>query len=270
MSLIIIGVLATALYLIAATWLGYRLITIDHASHGVETKLFVLCVPAILLHAFVLYQSIFTDLGLNMGFYNALSLVSWVITVIVILTTLIKPTINLALIILPVSSLVLILDFFMPSQRIISESGNLGLDIHIIFSIAAYSLLSIATLQAIILAIQEHFLRIKHPVTTMRMFPPMQIMEDLLVQLLWVGFFLLSLALATGLMFVHDVFAQHLSHKTVLTILAWIFYSIVLFGRWSWGWRGRKLVKWTLTGFALLALGYFGSKIVYELILQRP
>jgi len=268
MSLFINGSLAITLYFIALIWLGHRLITVENPSIRVEKKLLLLCIPGLFFHAFVLYQSIFTDLGMDMGFYNALSLISWVITLIVIFTTFIKPTINLALIILPISSLALILSIIMPSQHIVSETGNLGLDIHIIFSIAAYSLLSIASLQAIVLAIQEYFLRIKHPVTTMRMFPPMQVMEDLLVQLLWIGFFLLSLALATGLMFVHDVFVQDLSHKTVLTILAWLFYGIVLFGRWSWGWRGKILVKLTLTGFSLLALGYFGSKLVYELILQ--
>ncbi len=269
MSLIIIASLAIAMYLIASVWLGYRLIKVDDSAPRVETKLLLLCIPALLLHAYILYQLILIELGMDMGFYNALSLVSWVITFIVIITTFLKPTINLAMIILPISSITLILTLIMPSQRIVSETGNLGLDIHIIFSIAAYSLLSIASLQAIIFAIQDHFLKIKHPVTTMRIFPPMQIMEDLLVQLLWIGFFLLSLALVTGLMFVHDVFAQHLSHKTLLTILAWFFYGIVLFGRWSRGWRGKILVRWTLVGFALLALGYFGSKLVYELILQR-
>jgi ABC-type uncharacterized transport system permease subunit len=269
MSLIIIGILAITLYLLTTGWLGYRFITIDNSPRLMDAKLFILCIPALIFHGIVLYQSIFTDAGLNMGFYNALSLVSWAVTLVIILTTIIKPTINLAIIFLPVTAIALILEIAVPSQRIVSETGNFGLDIHIILSIGAYSILTIAALQAVILAIQEHFLRIKHPVTSMRLFPPMQIMEDLLVQILWVGFFLLSLGLATGLMFVNDVFAQDLSHKTVLTILAWSFYAIVLFGRWSWGWRGKKLVRWTLTGFALLALGYFGSKLVYELILQR-
>ena len=40
-------------------------------------------------------------------------------------------------------------------------------------------------------------------------------------------------------------------------------------GRFFWGWRGMVAVRWTLTGFGLLLLGYFGSKVVLELILQR-
>ena len=269
MNIIIFASLAIALYLGATVWLGYRFVTSANNTSGLDSRLLLLCFPALIFHAIVLYQLIFTEIGLNMGFYNALSLVSWVVTLLVILTTLVKPTINLAMIILPATALALLLEFIIPSNRIVSDSSNFGLDVHIILSICAYSILTIAALQSIILAVQEHQLRTKHPVKIMRMLPPMQIMEELLVQLLWVGFFLLSLGLATGLMFVHDIFDQHLVQKTVLTILAWIFFGLVLFGRWAWGWRGKHLVYWTLSGFALLMLGYFGSKFVLELILER-
>jgi ABC-type uncharacterized transport system permease subunit len=269
MNLIIIITAAIILYLAAAFWLGYRFISTVNSSTSYDSKLIFLCIPALILHAIILYHSIYTELGMNMGFYNALSLVSWVVTLFVILTTIIKPTINLAMIILPATAIALLLAFVMPSERIVSDTINYGLDAHIILSISAYSLLTIAALQAIILSFQEHQLRTKDPAKMMRFLPPMQTMEELLVQLLWVGFFLLSLSLATGLMFVHNIFDQHLAHKTVLSILAWIFFGVVLIGRWAWGWRGKYLIRCTLGGFALLMLSYFGSKFVYELILQR-
>jgi len=140
---------------------------------------------------------------------------------------------------------------------------------HILISITAYSVLAMAALQSIVFALQEHQLRHKHPVRAMRLLPPLQTMEELLVQLLTIGFFLLSLSLATGLMFVHDIFTQHLAHKTILSILAWVIFALVLCGRWSLGWRGQKLIRWTLSGFAILMLAYFGSKLVLELILHR-
>jgi len=269
MNLFIVALAAIVLYLVATTWLGYRFISPGITVRRVDNRLLLISCPALVLHAIVLYQLIFTDIGLNMGFYNALSLISWVVALLIVLTTLIKPTENLAMVILPVTALALFLEFILPSERIISSTTNFGLDIHIILSISAYSLLTIAALQAVILAIQERQLRARHPVRVMRILPPMQTMEDLLVQLLWVGFFLLSLGLATGLMFVHDILGQHLVQKTVLSILAWFIFGLVLFGRWTWGWRGKLLVRWTLGGFALLMLAYFGSKIVLELILQR-
>ena len=83
------------------------------------------------------------------------------------------------------------------------------------------------------------------------------------------GFAVLTLALFSGFIFVRDLFAQHLIHKTVLSCLAWIVFAILLFGRWRFGWRGRVARTWTLSGFALLGLAYFGSKIVLETILGR-
>jgi len=269
MSLIIIAPVAIILYLVATFWLGYRFITPDYTVSGLRTRLQLICVSALFLHAIVLYQMIFTEFGLNMGFFNALSLVSWVVALLVVLTSLYKQTDNLIMVILPLTAIALLLGLILPSQRIVSDSSSFGMDIHIILSISAYSLLSIAALQAIVLAFQENQLRAKHPVSVMRFLPPMQTMEELLVQLLWAGFFLLSLGLATGLMFVHNMLDQHLIHKTVLSIIAWLFFALVLFGRWAWGWRGKHLVRWTLGGFVLLMLAYFGSKLVLELILQK-
>ena len=84
-----------------------------------------------------------------------------------------------------------------------------------------------------------------------------------------VGFILLSVSLITGFIYLEDMFAQHLVHKTVLSIVAWIAFAVLLWGRYRFGWRGRKAIRWTLVGFAVLMLAYFGSKAVIELILHR-
>ena len=56
---------------------------------------------------------------------------------------------------------------------------------------------------------------------------------------------------------------------TVLSSAAWITYAALLAGHQLFGWRGGTAVRWTLIAFALLLLGYFGSKFVLEIILQR-
>jgi ABC-type uncharacterized transport system permease subunit len=94
-------------------------------------------------------------------------------------------------------------------------------------------------------------------------------METLLFQMLGVGVFFLSISLISGFMFVENLFAQHLVHKTVLSILAWIIFSSLLLGRTRYGWRGQLAIQWTLIGFVSLLLAYFGSKLVLELILHR-
>ncbi|MBT7952872.1 MAG: cytochrome c biogenesis protein CcsA [Gammaproteobacteria bacterium] len=262
------GYIAIISYLITTIWIGVSIFKLNE-SPFLTRKLPTLGLGAcaLVLHALALYQNTLTDGGINLGFYNALSLISWVVALLVILVSTIKPTDNLALIFLPAAALALLLELLMPNTYFLPESLSTGLRLHILLSITAYSLLTIAAVQAIIFAIQERQLRNKHPTKSMRLLPPMQSMEDLLIQMLAIGFFLLSLSLSSGLMFVSDIFNQHLSHKIVFSILAWFIFGLVLWGRWAWGWRGRKLIRWTLGGFSLLILAYLGSKLVYEFIL---
>ena len=70
-------------------------------------------------------------------------------------------------------------------------------------------------------------------------------------------------------MYLRDMFAQHLVHKTVLSIAAWLVFGILLIGRWRFGWRGRTAIRWTMSGFVTLLLAYLGSKWVLEVLLGR-
>jgi ABC-type uncharacterized transport system permease subunit len=92
-------------------------------------------------------------------------------------------------------------------------------------------------------------------------------METLLFQFLSFGFVGLSASLVTGFIFLEDIFGQHLVHKTVLSIIAWVILGILLIGRFKFGWRGKTAIRWSLSAFALLMLAYFGSKLVLEFIL---
>jgi len=71
------------------------------------------------------------------------------------------------------------------------------------------------------------------------------------------------------LLTLQDMFAQHLVHKTILSISAWLVFVTLIWGRWRYGWRGRMAIRWTLSGLFTLLLAYFGSKLVLELILNR-
>jgi len=99
--------------------------------------------------------------------------------------------------------------------------------------------------------------------------PPLETLEELLFHLIKAGFAVLTVSLLTGLVFVSDLFGQHLAHKTLLSIFAWLVFAVLLWGRWKKGWRGRVAVKMTLVGIVLLLLSYFGSKLILEVLLQR-
>jgi len=267
--IIFISITAIIFYLLAAIRLGSGLFHPgDERKRFFKSQFFIFGLIALLLHSIVLYQNINIIGGLNLGFYNALSLMSWGVSFIVLITTLSKPLENLAIIFFPLTAVALLLEIIFQSSRILPDTAPMGLHLHVLLSICAYSLLTIAALQAALLALQDRQISIKHPANIMQ-FPPMQIMEELLIQIIAIGFFMLSLSLATGLMFLHDIFSQHLAHKAVFSILAWIIFGILLWGRWTRGWRGKKAIRWTIGGFISLMLAYFGSKLVLELILKR-
>lgn len=224
---------------------------------------------ALCLHGLMLYQYLFVADGLDLGFFNTFSLLGWLVTVFVLLSALYRPLENLLLILLPFAALTLSLKILFPEQRILSESLTLGLQIHILLSISAYSLLMISALQAMLVAFQERLIATKQVTKIINVLPPLQVMEQLLIQFIAIGFFMLSLSLASGLMFIEDFFAQHLIHKTVLSILAWFIYGILLCGRWLAGWRGKRITRWALGGFITLLFAYMGTKFVLELILNR-
>ena len=92
-------------------------------------------------------------------------------------------------------------------------------------------------------------------------------MESLLFDAIIIGFLCLSVSLISGMVFLEDMFESAPRHVTVLSIIAWLVFAILLVGRWLGGWRGRTAIRWTLGGFISLMLAYFGSKFVLELIL---
>lgn len=266
---ITIGIGTILLYLLVTTWLGNRIFRLRLTTEAFNHTIAALAGLAVSCHGLILYQEILVQAGFDLGFYHAFSLVSWVIALLVVLTGLFSAMSHLVVIFFPVAALALLLEIALPGTYIIPGGIAAGLKVHILLSVAAYSLLTLGALQALILAFEETRLHRKQPGKVMNILPPMQTLEELLVQVLAIGFFLLSLSLATGLMFMYDMLAQHLSHKVILSLLAWCIFAVVLWGRWARGWRGRKLIHWTLGGFASLLLAYFGSKLVLELILQR-
>jgi len=267
MKMLTITSLAVFLYLAATLLLGRRLVSGAAAGQLNRLALISLGLGAVILHAGLIYNSIFTPAGINLGFYSAASLVMGMVALLMLLAALNQPIENLGIVVLPLAAVALLLERFFSSPHILASDGAANIEIHIILSLLAYSLLSIAALQAVLLAVQDYQLRHKHPGGFMRALPPMQVMESILFQLIAVGFFLLSLALLSGIIYLEDIFAQHLVHKTGLSILAWLVFAILLFGRWRAGWRGRTAIRWTLAGFVALLLAYFGSKLVLELIL---
>ena len=127
-----------------------------------------------------------------------------------------------------------------------------------------------ATIHAVLLWFQDRELKNKQRRRVwVNLLPSFQVMESLLFDMLIAGFALLTLALGFGFFTIDNFFGQHLAHKTAFSIISWFIYGSLLIGHYKFGWRGQKAIRFTITGFFLLAVGFIGSKFVLEMILSR-
>lgn len=207
--------------------------------------------------------------GFNFGFFSTGSLIAMIVALLLLIAALNKPVEKLGIVIFPIAAGMMALELNFTDKTQLLSSYNWTMSMHILTSIIAFSLLNIAALQAILLAIQDQQLKRHPPKYFIKSLPPLQTMEALLFQMLGTGLVFLTISLISGFLFIEDLFAQHLVHKTVLSLLAWVIFTGLLIGRSRYGWRGQTAIRWTLIGFILLLLAYFGSKLVLELILHR-
>lgn len=224
---------------------------------------------ALLLHGAVLSTFVFRAGTITLGFNEALSLFAWQSSFLLWALCFREPLRILGTAVYPLTALAAIVAVIWPSPTNDIIIDNWKAQLHITLSLFSAGLLTLAAVQSVLLAVQDRLLR-RHQLTHMaRALPPVQTMERLLFQLIGIGFALLSLTLISGLWFIHDWLAQHLAHKTILSITAWLIFGILLWGRVRHGWRGRVAIRWALAGYAMLILAYFGSKLILEEILGR-
>ena len=262
------GFIAIALYLVCTMGLILRL---QDKPFATEKPMLLLLAPgfaAQIFHWIALYTSLISEQGLQLGFFNAASTIGAIITLIILLMSVKRQTEVLAVLVLPITAVALALELALPNYYFIPSLTPIGIQIHILVSIVAYSLLGMAALMSLILALQNRQLHKHHPGGLLHHLPPLQTMEKLLFDSIIAGFIGLSIALISGFAFLEDIFAQHMVHKTVLSLIAWCVFGILLVGRIFMGWRGRTAIRWTLSGFASLMLAYFGSKFVLEFLIS--
>ena len=247
-----------------ATWLVIILrLRKERAIQPGLTTLNGLWLLSLILHGAILLTPWLESGDITIDLVKSLSIVMWFSSFLLFVTHLQRPLETMGLIIIPCTFISLIIDQALPhNMNSLSVPKSLG--IHVLLSLIAYSMLALATLQALLLATQNHYLHNHKPNGFVRTLPPLQDMESLLFRLIFAGVVLLTLGLLTGFIYLDGLFGQQVAHKTLLSILAWITFATLLFGHWRYGWRGRIAIRWTVSGFILLMLAFWGSKFVLE------
>ncbi len=236
----------------------YSLHTVQHIGTG-----------ALLIHTITLVGLALTQEGhLNLNLAFAASLFLWLLILQFLVADRFLPIRTLGLILFPLAGIVLLVEIFTPTGRSliidVSQPVLLG---HLALSLLAYGTLTIAAVQAILLAFQETSLRKKRFGRLSRILPSLQPMKRLLFHLIWVGFVILTLVILTGTIFAEQLYDQPVpfNHHVVLSLIAWAVFGLLLIGNSRYGWHVRAAVRWTLSGYGILVLAYFGVRIILEI-----
>jgi ABC-type uncharacterized transport system permease subunit len=248
----------------ASAWVMLRSAT----NQRLNPIAWALVAAAIVMHTDAIAHMMHIDGAFSISLLEALSLLAWTLAVLACFLSIERQNRVLGAILLASAAFGAACT---GSGRTYPEETTSGwaLTAHILLSMAAAALLFAAAVTALLLVSLDRRLRTRRIADLPNVLPPLDALERVMFRLIGAGFICLTLALLTGFIFVTDLFAQHLIHKTVFSLTAWVLFGILLVGRIRYGWRGRSAVRWTLSGFGMLALAYFGAKFVLETLLGR-
>ncbi len=223
------------------------------------------------LHTVLLAQSAFGGNGLSLGIGNAMSAILWLTVLIYWVGNFFQRLEGLQSLVLPVAAVATLLPAVFPPLHSLPNTEFAAFRIHLLIALLAYSLFTIASLHVLLMALLERRLHDGALPRMLQNMPPLLTMEKLLFRIIWAGFIVLTMTLASGVIFSEELFgkAARFNHKTVFGVLSWLIFAALLFGRHIYGWRGRVAVRWTLAGFLALVLAYIGSKFVLEVLLGK-
>ncbi|MGF1747224.1 cytochrome C assembly family protein [Vibrio cionasavignyae] len=236
---------------------------------GIRTKTVLTSASlALLCHAWLLSDLILSGSGQNLSILNVASLIGFIISLFMSVAMMKTRIWFLLPVVYSFAAINLSVAAFVPTAFITHLEHNPKLLLHIALALFSYSTLSIGALYAIQLAWLDHKLKNKKALGINPNLPPLMMVERQLFKIILIGTALLSATLITGFIFVQDMFAQGKAHKGILSFMAWVIYSVLLWGHYHKGWRGKKVTWFAIAGATLLTLAYFGSRFVQEIILN--
>lgn len=218
-----------------------------------------------ILHGVYTYLRSICDSGVDLSLFSASNFISLTLVLLVIVISALRPIQKLTSPILLLAATNIAFSLLNPEQSNITPYAIAS---HVLPSLLAYSLFSFAAAHAVVLWFQNHALKTQQLNKIINVLPPLDALESALFMVVTAGFVLLTSAMITGTLFIEDFWDQRLAHKTFFSITAWLVFATLLLGRKLGHWRGNSAIKWTLSGYGLLVIGYFGSKFVLEYLIR--
>ena len=173
---------------------------------------------------------------------------------------------GLGLFLLPVTAIPLLLAPFLPidaTTEPIYTSSVLQTG-HLLISMIAYAVLTMAAFHAIMLLLLDKALKRKHTHPILQFMPPLMKLETLMITFLRWSVWLLLLSILTGLVWQWVDFSKFalFNHKVLLSLFSFALLSWLLSQQKKGTWHGRRTGQLILLSYILMLLAYFGVHLI--------
>ncbi len=257
---------ALTLSLTLAVAVGYLVPAVALGRNDKAARLVVLV--AWLLHALLLAENLAGD-DTRFGFAVALSVMAWLVAAVYGIESQLYPMLQMRWTLCALGSAAVLLAYFFPGVPL-QSNASVWLPLHLALGIGSYGLFGAAVAHAWFMGRAEERIRMAaDPESGM----PLLTIERLTFRFVAAGFVLLTATLLVAFTFGESLYgkgsAWRWDHKTIFSVLSWVTFAVLLWGRARLGWRGRRAVRILYAGSGLLFLAYVGSRFVLEVVLGR-
>jgi ABC-type uncharacterized transport system permease subunit len=139
-----------------------------------------------------------------------------------------------------------------------SSLQRLLLVVHIVLAVLGYAALALTFCAGVMYLIQERQLKSKQPGMWSNRLPSLWVLDELNAKALALGLPLLIQGVITGSVWAKAMRGSYLSWSmtSLPLLLALALYALLLSGRYTLGWQGKKAAFAAVTGFLLVVVSY--------------
>jgi cytochrome c-type biogenesis protein CcsB len=141
---------------------------------------------------------------------------------------------------------------------------SVWLPVHIVLAFLGDAVFALAFGASLLYLVQERRLKARHGRGFLRSLPSLEALDRFNYNCLVWGLILLTLGIVSGIVWAHSAWGRFWSSdpKLVFSLVAWGIYVVLLQGRMTAGWRGRRAATLTIAGFAVIVLSLVGVNVL--------
>lgn len=207
--------------------------------------------------------------SLPMGsFFDALLLLSWCILLVFLLLHVRYRLPVLGSFLVPLSLVLMISASHLSKETdaLSASLQNTWVVVHTAFLFLGDAAFAVACVLSVLYLVQEHAIKTKRLGLLVRRLPALEVLDDMNAKVILMGFPLLTLGILTGVVLAKQLWGSVWSWdpKQVLSLATWLTYAVLLNGRLTLGWRGRRASVLAIVGFVLVTFTFLGVNLLMK------